>query len=94
MPVFAAATKPLLLALRRWVGQSLFAPLQRRDERDPGGKPDRVFLSRVGRVEVYLVVHCCLTRVEIRRTAHARSSHAVTPQTHSRRHGSCAERMD
>ena len=54
--------------------------------------PHRVFLSRVGRVEVYQRIPP--PDGKIRRTAYACSPQAVTPQTHSRGHGSCAGRMD
>ena len=45
--------KPLIAALRYWVGQSLFAPGNGAMAAILAVSPHRVFLSRVGRVEVF-----------------------------------------
>ncbi len=48
-----SSDEAVVAALRRWVGQSLFAPRSGAMSAILAANPHRVFLSRVGRVEVY-----------------------------------------
>jgi hypothetical protein len=79
----------VVAALRRWVGHSLFGPDHTAMGAILAANPHRVFLSRVGRAEVFQPIP-----PPGRRSAHTCSSQAAAVRTHPRNHRGFAGWMD